>query len=154
MTYDTLDKDDKREDAPLFTDINIRTQRYAFHHPNSLLFATQFAQIALVVTEKAAFDDMHSKGLIQCNSAFTSHSLGEYSALALIADVLLISLVDVVFYRGTTMQSAIDSATRKTGLTMLCVPSTRAASAKPSTELLSVRLLKLWAAALIPSSRL
>jgi fatty acid synthase subunit alpha len=93
---------------PLFTDINIRTQRCAFRHPNGLLFAIQFAQIALVVTEKAAFDDMRSKGLIQCNSAFASHSLGEYSALASIADVLLISLVDVVFYRGTTMQSAVE----------------------------------------------
>src|ERR1700733_11236311 len=30
---------------PLFTDINVRTQRYTFSHPNGLLFATQLAQI-------------------------------------------------------------------------------------------------------------
>jgi fatty acid synthase subunit alpha len=89
---------------PLFTDINIRTQRYTFSHPNGLLFTTQFAQITLVVTEKVAFDDMRSKGLIQCNSAFAGHSLGEYSALASIAS----HLVDVVFYRGITMQSAVE----------------------------------------------
>jgi len=93
----------------LFTDINVRTQRYTFSHPNGLLFATQFAQIALVVTEKAASDDMRSKGLIQRDSAFAGHSLGEYSALASIADVLPISsLVDVVIYRGITMQSAVE----------------------------------------------
>ena len=109
MTYDTLDKDGNVKTLPLFTDINVRTQRYTFSHPNGLLFATQFAQIALVFTEKAAFDDMRSKGLIQRDSAFAGHSLGEYSALASIADVLPISsLVDVVFYRGITMQSAVE----------------------------------------------
>jgi fatty acid synthase subunit alpha, fungi type len=41
--------------------------------------------------------------------AFAGHSLGEYSALASIADVLHISaLVDVVFYRGITMQRAVE----------------------------------------------
>jgi malonyl CoA-acyl carrier protein transacylase len=109
MTCDTLDKDGSVKTLPLFTDINIRTQRYTFSHPNGLLFATQFAQIALVVTEKAAFDDMRSKRLIQCNSGFTAHSLREYSALTSIADVLPISsLVDVVFYRGITMQRAVE----------------------------------------------
>ena len=92
--------------SPILT---LRTQRYTFSHPNGLLFATQFAQITLVITEKAAFDDMRSKGLIQRDSAFAGHSLGEYSALASIADVLPISsLVDVVFYRGITMQSAVE----------------------------------------------
>ncbi|KAI0635636.1 fatty acid synthase [Trametes polyzona] len=109
MTYDTMDKDGNVKTLPLFGDINVRTQRYTFSHPNGLLFATQFAQIALVVTERAAFEDMRSKGLVQKESAFAGHSLGEYSALASIADVLAISsLVDVVFYRGITMQRAVE----------------------------------------------
>ncbi|KAF8312438.1 fatty acid synthase, partial [Clavulina sp. PMI_390] len=109
MTYDALDKEGNVKTLPLFADINVRTQRYTFSHPAGLLFATQFAQIALVVTEKAAFDDMRSKGLVQNDSAFAGHSLGEYSALASIADVLPISsLVDVVFYRGITMQRAVE----------------------------------------------
>ena len=115
MTYDTMDKDGVIRTLPLFGDINIRTQRYTFSHPNGLLFATQFAQIALVVTEKAAFEDMQSKGFIQNNAVFAGHSLGEYSALASVAGVLPISsLVDVVFYRGITMQRAVerDSANR------------------------------------------
>ncbi|KAI0749711.1 fatty acid synthase [Daedaleopsis nitida] len=109
MTYDTMDRDGNVKTLPLFRDINVRTQRYTFSHPNGLLFATQFAQIALVVTERAAFEDMRSKGLVQKDSAFAGHSLGEYSALASIADVLPISaLADVVFYRGITMQRAVE----------------------------------------------
>ncbi|QRW18188.1 fatty acid synthase subunit beta [Rhizoctonia solani] len=109
MSYDTTDKDGNVKTLPLFADINVRTPQYTFSHPNGLLFATQFAQIALVVTEKAAFEDMKSKGLVQTDCAFAGHSLGEYSALASIADVLAISaLVDVVFYRGITMQRAVE----------------------------------------------
>lgn len=109
MTYDTTDKDGHVKTLPLFADIDVRTPKYTFSHPNGLLFATQFAQIALVVTEKAAFEDMRMKGFVQQDCAFAGHSLGEYSALASIADVLHISsLVDVVFYRGITMQRAVE----------------------------------------------
>jgi malonyl CoA-acyl carrier protein transacylase len=41
-----------------------------------ILFATQFAQIALVVTEKAAFEDMRVKGFVQKDCTFAGHSLG------------------------------------------------------------------------------
>ncbi|GLB40343.1 putative protein with domain of unknown function (DUF1729) [Lyophyllum shimeji] len=109
MSYDTMDKDGNIKTLPLFADIDVRTPKYTFSHPAGLLFATQFAQIALVVTEKAAFEDMRSKGFVQKDCAFAGHSLGEYSALASIADVLPISaLVDVVFYRGITMQRAVE----------------------------------------------
>jgi len=88
---------------------NARGEKVTFSHPGGLVFATQFAQIALVVTEKAAFEDMRVKGFIQKDCAFAGHSLGEYSALASIADVLQIfALVDVVFYRGITMQCAVE----------------------------------------------
>ena len=94
-----MDKDGNVKTLPLFGDINVHTPKYTFSHPSSLLFATQFAQIALVVTEKAAFEDMRLKGFVQKDRAFAGHSLGEYSALVSITDVLPISsLVDVVFY--------------------------------------------------------
>ncbi|GAA5878476.1 hypothetical protein JCM8547_005957 [Rhodosporidiobolus lusitaniae] len=109
MTYTTTDQDGNVKTLPLFGDIDLRTSRYTFSSPTGLLFATQFAQIALVVTEKAAFEDMRAKGLVQLNCVFAGHSLGEYSALASIADILPISaLVDVVFYRGITMQRAVE----------------------------------------------
>jgi fatty acid synthase subunit alpha, fungi type len=108
VTYDTMDKDGNVKTLPLFGDI-IQTPKYTFRHPTGLLFATQFAQIVLVVMEKAAFEDMRLKGFIQKDCAFAGHSLGEYSALASIADVLPISsLVDVVFYRGITIQRAVE----------------------------------------------
>ena len=109
MTYDTMDKDGHVKTLPLFADIDVRRPKYIFSHPGGLLFATQFAQITLVVTEKAVFEDMHVKGFVQKDCAFAGHSLGEYSALALIADVLhILALVDGVFYWGITMQRAIE----------------------------------------------
>ena len=67
-----------------------------FLPPNSLR--------SLVITEKAAFEDMCTNGFIQKDCTFAGHSLGEYSALASIGDVLHISaLVDVVFHCGITM---------------------------------------------------
>ena len=109
MTYDTMDKDGHVKTLPLFADIDVRHPKYTFSHPGGLLFATQFAQIALVITEKAAFEDMCVKGFVQKDCAFAGHSLGEYSALASIADVLhILALVDVVFYWGITMQRAIE----------------------------------------------
>jgi len=53
---------------------------------------------------KASFKDMRSRGLIQHDSVFAGHSLGEYSAFAALAEVMPIEpLVSVVFYRGLTM---------------------------------------------------
>lgn len=130
MSYDTTDKDRSVKTLPLFADIDIRTPKYTFSHPNGLLFATQFARIALVVTEKAAFEDMHAKGFVQTDCPFAGHSLGEYSALASIADVLAISaLVDVVFYRGITMQHAVErDAENRSNYAMCAVNPSRISS--------------------------
>ena len=121
MSYDTMNKDGNVKTLPLFADIDVRTPKYTFSHPNGLLFATQFAQIALVVTEKAAFEDLRMKGFVQKDCAFAGHSLGEYSALASIADVLPISsLVDVVFYRGITMQRAVERNSKNQSNYAMC----------------------------------
>ena len=61
MTYYTTDEDGNVKTFPPFTDIDTHTPKYTFSHPNSLLFATQFSQIALV-TEKASLEDMCTKG--------------------------------------------------------------------------------------------
>ena len=60
MTCDTLDKEGNVKTLPLFADMNNCTPCYTFSHSTSLLFATQIAQIALVITEKAAFEDIRS----------------------------------------------------------------------------------------------
>jgi malonyl CoA-acyl carrier protein transacylase len=57
----------------------------------------------------AAFEDLRSKCFVQPDAAFAGHSLGEFSALASVADILPnSSLLDVVFYRGPTMQRAVE----------------------------------------------
>ena len=43
-----------------------------------LLFTTQFAQITLIVAEKAAFEDMHVKGFVQKDCAFAGHPPGRF----------------------------------------------------------------------------
>ncbi|KAH6982520.1 acyl transferase domain-containing protein [Ilyonectria destructans] len=81
----------------------------------------------LTLMEKASFEDMKSKGLVPNNSTFAGHSLGEYSALAALAEVMPIeSLVSVVFYRGLTMQVAVErDATGRSNYSMCAVNPSR-----------------------------
>ncbi|ETN42931.1 uncharacterized protein HMPREF1541_02089 [Cyphellophora europaea CBS 101466] len=109
MTFETVNADGSIKSERIFKEIDESTTSYTYRSPTGLLSATQFTQPALTLMEKASFEDMRSKGLIQRDSSFAGHSLGEYSALASIAEVMPIeSLVSVVFYRGLTMQVAVE----------------------------------------------
>jgi fatty acid synthase subunit beta len=109
MTFETINADGSIKSEKIFKEIDDHTTSYTYRSPTGLLSATQFTQPALTLMEKASFEDMRSKGLIQRDSSFAGHSLGEYSALASIAEVMPIeSLVSVVFYRGLTMQVAVE----------------------------------------------
>ncbi|GME81857.1 unnamed protein product [Ambrosiozyma monospora] len=108
MMFETIDDDGNLKSEKIFKDIDDTTSTYTFKSPTGLLSATQFTQPALTLMELSAFDDMKSKGLIPSDSMFAGHSLGEYSALASMANVMPVeSLVDVVFFRGMTMQVAV-----------------------------------------------
>jgi fatty acid synthase subunit beta len=86
--------------------INVHTLQHIFTHPKGLHFATQLTQIALVVMSHAAFENQRS---ISPDAAFADHSLGGFSALTTIVDILPnSSLVDIVFYRGLAMQRAVE----------------------------------------------
>ncbi|TKA65357.1 Fatty acid synthase subunit beta [Friedmanniomyces simplex] len=115
MTFETVAADGSIKSEKIFKEISESTTSYTYRSPTGLLSATQFTQPALTLMEKASFEDMRTKGLVQRDSSFAGHSLGEYSALAALAEVMPIeSLVSVVFYRGLTMQVAVerDSAGR------------------------------------------
>jgi fatty acid synthase subunit beta len=109
MTFETVGADGVTKSEKIFKEVDENTTSYTYRSPTGLLSATQFTQPALTLMEKASFEDMRSKGLVQNDSTFAGHSLGEYSALAALAEVMPIeSLVSVVFYRGLTMQVAVE----------------------------------------------
>ncbi|KAJ5335449.1 Acyl transferase/acyl hydrolase/lysophospholipase [Penicillium brevicompactum] len=109
MTFESVNADGSIKSEKIFKEVDENTASYTYRSPTGLLSATQFTQPALTLMEKASFEDMRSKGLVQRDSSFAGHSLGEYSALAALADVMPIeSLVSVVFYRGLTMQVAVE----------------------------------------------
>jgi fatty acid synthase subunit beta, fungi type len=109
MTFETVNADGSVKSERIFKEIDESTTSYTYRSPTGLLSATQFTQPALTLMEKASFEDMRAKGLVQRDSSFAGHSLGEYSALAALAEVMPIeSLVSVVFYRGLTMQVAVE----------------------------------------------
>ncbi|KAI5290298.1 beta subunit of fatty acid synthetase, partial [Ascosphaera aggregata] len=109
MTFETVNADGSIKSEKIFKEITEKSPSFTYRSPAGLLSATQFTQPALTLMEKASFEDMRSKGLVQRDSSFAGHSLGEYSALAALADVMPIeSLVSVVFYRGLTMQVAVE----------------------------------------------
>ncbi|KAI0514857.1 fatty acid synthase beta subunit dehydratase [Xylaria bambusicola] len=109
MNFETIGADGTVKSERIFKEINEKTTSYTYRSPAGLLSATQFTQPALTLMEKASFEDMNAKGLVPRDSTFAGHSLGEYSALAALANVLPIeSLVSVVFYRGLTMQVAVE----------------------------------------------
>lgn len=109
MTFESVNADGSIKSEKIFKEVTEDSTSYTYRSPTGLLSATQFTQPALTLMEKASFEDMRSKGLVQRDSSFAGHSLGEYSALAALAEVMPIeSLVSVVFYRGLTMQVAVE----------------------------------------------
>ncbi|KAJ1940189.1 fatty acid synthase alpha subunit Lsd1, partial [Linderina macrospora] len=109
LTYETVDAEGNTKALPLFPDIVEDSPFFTYKSPNGLLQATQFTQPALMLFELAAFADMRAKSLIQKNAPFAGHSLGEYGALSAIGEVLPVeAIVEVGFYRGMTMQRAVE----------------------------------------------
>lgn len=108
MMFETIGEDGEIRSEKIFKEIDHTTTSHTFMSPTGLLSATQFTQPALTLMEKASYEDIKSKGLVPSDVMFAGHSLGEYSALSSLANVMPIeSLVDVVFYRGMTMQVAV-----------------------------------------------
>lgn len=94
--------------TPLLPEITSRSRSFAFRHPDGLLNATQFTQPALVLQEKATYEELLHTGHIGDDILWAGHSLGEYAALSSIANLLSIEqLVEVVFLRGMVMQASI-----------------------------------------------
>ncbi|RMZ69319.1 Fatty acid synthase subunit beta [Pyrenophora seminiperda CCB06] len=111
-----------------FTTITPTTTSYTFQHNAGLLFSTEFAQPALTVMERAQFLHLKSQGLVTERALFAGHSLGEYTSLSTIGEIMPFqSLLSVVFYRGLTMRSAVKrDAQGRSKFAMVAVNPSRA----------------------------
>ncbi|KAK3935182.1 acyl transferase domain-containing protein [Diplogelasinospora grovesii] len=88
--------------------INEHSTKYVFQHSDGLLFSTLFAQPALTVTGHAQYQHLRSKGLIAANALFAGHSLGEYTAVSTIGQVVPFeTLLSITFLRALLMNSAV-----------------------------------------------
>ncbi|PYH93829.1 putative fatty acid synthase subunit beta [Aspergillus ellipticus CBS 707.79] len=109
MRIDSVSPEGKLISKPVLPDLTASTRSHTFREPRGLVYSTQFAQPAITILEKAIFEDMRARGLIQDGAPFAGHSLGEYGALAAVAEFMPFpSLMDVVFYRGLAMQLAME----------------------------------------------
>lgn len=109
MKVDDTLPDGRTVSVPILKALNDRSESYTFSDPRGLIFSTQFAQPAIVLVEKASFEDMRSKGLVQEQAMYGGHSLGEYGSLSALADFMpLGALIKLLFYRGLAMQVAME----------------------------------------------
>ncbi|KAJ2156003.1 fatty acid synthase alpha subunit Lsd1, partial [Coemansia sp. RSA 552] len=97
-----------KQDTAVVPGISPQSTSHTFQSPTGLLNSTQFTQVALVANAMASVADLRSQGLVQKDTLFAGHSLGEYAALAALGQALAIEdVLDIVFYRGLIMQSAV-----------------------------------------------
>lgn len=109
MTIEKILPNGQSTAVPIVSGLTSASPSYTFADTRGLLYSTQFAQPALTIMEMAAYEDVKSRGLIQKSASFAGHSLGEYSALGALGSVIpMESLVGLVFYRGLTMQVAMN----------------------------------------------
>ncbi|KAI1307782.1 sterigmatocystin biosynthesis fatty acid synthase subunit beta [Xylaria venustula] len=114
-------EDGGRRSAPILPGLTPNSTSYTFSEARGLLFATHFAQPAIILVEKATFEHLRSKGLVQEGAMFSGHSLGEYGALSSMSPFVdFQDLLDTAFYRGLMMQFAIPrDENGQTGFSMM-----------------------------------
>ncbi|WP_144794068.1 type I polyketide synthase [Corynebacterium singulare] len=79
-----------------------------FRHPKGVLHLTQFTQVALAVVAYAQTERLRAENTLAPTSYFAGHSLGEYTALASLANIFdLEGVIDIVYSRGSAMGSLV-----------------------------------------------
>ncbi|NLG47187.1 type I polyketide synthase [Gordonia sp. (in: high G+C Gram-positive bacteria)] len=83
-------------------------RRVTYHHPDGVLFLTQFTQVAMATLGVAQVAELRESGSYVDGSITCGHSVGEYNALAACAGVLpLEAVLEVVFQRGSAMHHLV-----------------------------------------------
>lgn len=119
-----LDPSDRRV---LFEGLHAKSRSFTFRHEEGMLSMTQFAQPAILVLERAAFEHLRSLGRIPRDACFAGHSLGEFAALGCMTEVWsLQTALKTVFIRGTLMQMAVPRDSRgRSGFGMAALDPSR-----------------------------
>ena len=79
-----------------------------YHHPDGVLFLTQFTQVAMATVAAAQVAEMREQGAFVEGAIACGHSVGEYTALACVSGVYeLEGLLEVVFHRGSKMHDIV-----------------------------------------------
>ena len=79
-----------------------------YHHPDGVLFLTQFTQVAMATVAAAQVAEMREQGAFVESAITCGHSVGEYTALACVSGVFeLDALLEAVFHRGSKMHDIV-----------------------------------------------
>ena len=79
-----------------------------YHHPDGVLYLTQFTQVAMATVAAAQVAEMREQGAFVEGAIACGHSVGEYTALACVLDVYeLEALLETVFHRGSNMHDIV-----------------------------------------------
>ncbi|MBD8506046.1 DUF1729 domain-containing protein [Hoyosella sp. G463] len=86
----------------------LRARGIEHHHPDGVLYLTQFTQVAMATLAVAQVATLRESEVLVDDAVFCGHSVGEYTALAAIAEVLPLEVVlEVVFRRGSAMHALV-----------------------------------------------
>ena len=79
-----------------------------YHHPDGVLFLTQFTQVAMATVAAAQVAEMRECGAFVEGAIACGHSVGEYTALACVTGFYALEgLLEVVFHRGSKMHDIV-----------------------------------------------
>ena len=79
-----------------------------YHHPDGVLFLTQFTQVAMATVAAAQVAEMREQGAFVEDAIACGHSVGEYTALACVTGIYeLEALLETVFHRGSKMHDIV-----------------------------------------------
>ncbi|MCV7401403.1 type I polyketide synthase [Mycobacterium fragae] len=79
-----------------------------YHHPDGVLYLTQFTQVAMATVAAAQVAEMREQGAFVEGAIACGHSVGEYTALACVTSIYeLEALLEMVFHRGSKMHDIV-----------------------------------------------
>ncbi|MGB9308834.1 MAG: fatty acid synthase subunit beta domain-containing protein, partial [Mycobacterium sp.] len=79
-----------------------------YHHPDGVLYLTQFTQVAMATVAAAQVAEMREQGAFVEGAIACGHSVGEYTALASVTGIYeLEALLETVFHRGSKMHDIV-----------------------------------------------